>query len=71
MISSLAACRFLTLQTDFEISDMEVDGDVSKSNSQSKSRKHRIEKKRSSRKASIVFPKYKKGPKAGKSRGKK
>jgi hypothetical protein len=50
---------------------MEVDGDATKSNAQSIPRKHRIEKKRSSRKASIVFPKYKKGPKAGKSKGKK
>jgi hypothetical protein len=49
---------------------MEVDGDASKDKSRSKPN-HRIEKKRSSRKASIVFPKYKKGPKTGKSRGKK
>lgn len=51
--------------------EMEVDCSLSRSNTQSKAKKHRIEKKRNSRKASIVFPKYKKSMKAGKSRGKK
>jgi hypothetical protein len=51
--------------------EMEVDRDAAETNAQSKPRKNRIEKKRSSRKASIVFPKYKKGPKGGKSKGKK
>lgn len=50
---------------------MEVDVDTAKANTQSNPRKNRIEKKRSSRKASIVFPKYKKGPTSGKSKGKK
>lgn len=50
---------------------MDVDGGAAKSNALSKPRKNRIEKKRSSRKASIVFPKYKKSTKGGRSKGKK
>jgi hypothetical protein len=50
---------------------MEVDSGAVKTATQSKLGKNRIERKRSGRKTSIVFPKYKKGPKAGKSRGKK
>ena len=51
--------------------EMEVDVDPAKANTQSKPRRNRIEKKRSSRKASIVFPKYKKGQTSGKPKGKK
>ena len=53
------------------ILEMDVDGDAMKSRTLSKAGKNRVEKKRSSRKASIVFPKYKKGPNGGKSKGKK
>jgi hypothetical protein len=57
--------------TYFKILEMDVDGGAAKSNTLSKPRKNRIEKKRSSRKASIVFPKYKKSTKGGRSKGKK
>jgi hypothetical protein len=52
--------------------DMEIDHDPKKTSS--KPSKGRIDKKvrhKSSRKASIVFPKYKNGKKVGKSKGKK
>jgi len=49
------------------VTDMEVDVDVTKSSKPSKSGKGRIERKRSSRKAAIVFPKYKKGGRVSKS----
>jgi len=46
---------------------MEVDLDTSTASRRSKSGKGRIERKRSSRKAAIVFPKYKKGGRVSKS----
>lgn len=47
--------------------DMEVDGDAAKPTTRSKSGAGRIEKRRSSsRKAAIVFPKFKNGKKIGK-----
>jgi hypothetical protein len=48
---------------------MEVDKDITAS--KSKLGKGRIEKRRSTRKATIVFQKYKAGKKGGKSKGKK
>lgn len=53
------------------VADMEVDVDTSKSSKQSKSGRGRIERKRSSRKAAIVFPKYKKGGRVSKSKSSK
>jgi hypothetical protein len=54
------------------ITEMQVDQDASKSTSKPKSSgKGRIEKRRSSRKASIVFPKFKNGKRVGQSKGKK
>ncbi|CZR58961.1 uncharacterized protein PAC_08853 [Phialocephala subalpina] len=55
-----------------ETEEMEIGQDHTKATTRSKSTgKGRIEKRRSSRKSSIVFPKYKNGKKVGKSRGKK
>ncbi|KAF8859627.1 hypothetical protein BDZ45DRAFT_742198 [Acephala macrosclerotiorum] len=55
-----------------ETEEMEIDQDPTKSTTRSKpTGKGRIEKRRSSRKSSIVFPKYKNGKKVGKSKGKK
>jgi hypothetical protein len=51
---------------------MEVDQETSKTASKrTSSGKARIEKRRSSRKASIVFPKFKNGKRVTKSKGKK
>ena len=50
---------------------MDIDQATSKVASKSKSGKGRIEKKRSSRKASIVFPRYKNGKITRKSKGRK
>ncbi|KUJ20161.1 uncharacterized protein LY89DRAFT_780000 [Mollisia scopiformis] len=50
--------------------DMELDQDPATSRSKSTG-KGRIEKRRSSRKTSIVFPKYKNGKRIGKPKGKK
>lgn len=51
--------------------EMEVDMDVTKGVAGSKPSKGRIAKRRSSRKASIVFPRYKNDRKTAKSKGKK
>ena len=56
------------LMVDF--SAMEIDQDPTTSRSKSTG-KGRIEKRRGSRKTSIVFPKYKNGKKIGRSKGKK
>lgn len=50
--------------------EMELDQDAATTRSKS-SGKGKIEKRRSSRKTSIVFPKYKNGKKIGKAKGKK
>jgi hypothetical protein len=51
---------------------MEMDEDATKISTKSKSGKGRIEKRRiSSRKASIVFPRFKEGKRIGKAKSKK
>ena len=69
-IDSLEFTLIFESPTYFKILEMDVDGGAAKSNTLSKARKNRIEKKHSSRKASIVFPKYK-STKGGRSKGKK
>jgi hypothetical protein len=57
---------------DFHCPEMEVDQETIKTGDHPKSSsKGRIEKRRHHRKASIVFPKYSKGKRIGKSKGKK
>jgi len=56
---------------DFLIPEMEMDQDSLKAKSSLKPSKGRIEKRRNSRKAGIVFPKFKNGKRAGKSKAKK
>jgi hypothetical protein len=50
---------------------MEIDHEATKSTDLPKNSKGRIEKRRHHRKASIVFPKYSRGKRIGKSKGKK
>jgi len=49
---------------------MEVDEDPSKADKRAKSGKGRIERKKSSRKAAMVFPKYKNGSRVSKTKTK-
>jgi hypothetical protein len=64
--------NFSQQQADFSSAEMELDQEATKSTDRPKSSsKGRIEKRRHHRKASIVFPKYSKGKRIGKSKGKK
>lgn len=73
LTTSISSLRFDT-GTNSNFLDMEIDGEAGESSAPSNpSKRGRVEKRRykSSRKASIIFPKFKDGKKVKPSRGKK